>query len=408
MSVSDYLIAGAGVIGVTLARELKKRAPEAKITILEKEPAPGLHASGRNSGVLHSGIYYPPDTLKARVCAKGGAMMAAFAQEHGVPLKKAGKVIIATREEDLPTLDRLMENAVNGGIRAVKMDAEQIRRIEPYCDPHKAGIYLPDVHVIDPKKAMRALAEEAVAAGVEIRFGERVAGFGNNEALTANGRYPYGKFVNCAGAYADVIANLCGAAKNYRLIPFKGIYYKLREDRRSLSQGLIYPAPDLNFPFLGVHFTTGTNGEVYAGPTAIPALGRENYAALSGVSIKEAAQISVRLAGMYIAGGQGFRRLVQREAGRYLKPKFLEAAKVLVPSLTSEDLVACDKTGIRPQLVDTAANRLVMDFMAEKAGRSYHVLNAISPAFTGSLAFAELLASAVMQDDGTGAGPLVI
>ncbi|MDH5677970.1 MAG: L-2-hydroxyglutarate oxidase [Nitrospinota bacterium] len=406
MNRSDYLIIGAGIIGLTLAREIKRRDPASKVTILEKENTLALHASGRNSGVLHSGIYYPADTLKAKVCAKGGSMMIDFIKERNLPIKKAGKVILTNREEELATLDRLMENAAASGINAKKLDADSIREIEPFCRTHEAGIYLPDVCVIDPKITTKAIADDAVEAGVEILYSQRVTQVSGKEIVSSKGRSQFGKLINCAGAYADIIASLCGAGGSYRLIPFKGLYYKLKANRRELIRGLIYPAPDLNFPFLGVHFTCANDGEVYVGPTAIPALGRENYAGLSGMSVGESAQLGLRLAGMYIAGGSKFRQLVQREAGRYLKGNFIKAAKTMVPTIADDDMIVCDKVGIRPQLVDTKNNQLVMDFMATKSNGTYHILNAISPAFTGSMAFAQLVATSIMDDDGKSVGDL--
>lgn len=390
-SAADYLIVGGGIVGLTIARELRKRYPTASIALLEKEAALGKHASGRNSGVLHSGIYYDSGTLKAKVCAEGARRMKAFAAEHGINCQHSGKVIVATSSQDLPVIERLLKNARENGIRVERLDEQGIRRIEPHAGVYQQGIHCPDTAVIDSKAVVSKLQELLVNEGVKIFFHAPVSSI-NTEArkvITPIGEFGYNYLFNCAGASADKVAKHFGLGLDYALLPFKGIYFKLRPERAHLVYANIYPVPDVNQPFLGVHLTRVASGDVYAGPTAIPALGRENYGILKGAQLGESLRVGIEVSKMYLANRQNFRQLVHTELGKYRKKNFFEAVRKLMPELTYDDLVPSDKVGIRPQLINVCEKRLEMDYVIEKSPDSLHVLNAISPAFTSSLAFAE-------------------
>jgi len=388
---TDYLIVGGGIVGLTVARELRKRYPSASIAVLEKEESLGKHASGRNSGVLHSGIYYDSDTLKAKVCAEGARRMKAFATEHGINCQHSGKVIVATSPQDLPVIERLLKNARENGIQAERMDEQAIHQIEPHAAVYQQGIYCPDTAVIDSKAVLAKLRELLTAAGVKIFFNAPVVSVevSARKVSTPQGTFSYGYLFNCAGASADKVAKFYGLGLDYTLVPFKGIYFKLRPERAHLVHANIYPVPDINQPFLGVHLTRVASGEVYAGPTAIPALGRENYGILQGAQLGESLRVGIEVIKMYIANHQNFRSLVHTELGKYQKKNFFAAVRKLMPELTTDDLVSCDKVGIRPQLINVRKKKLEMDYVIEKSPDSLHVLNAISPAFTSSLAFAE-------------------
>jgi L-2-hydroxyglutarate oxidase len=388
---TDYLIVGGGIVGLTIARELRKRYPTASIALLEKEAALGKHASGRNSGVLHSGIYYDSNTLKAKVCAEGARRMKAFAAEHGINCQHSGKVIVATSPQDLPVIERLLKNARENGIRAERMDEQAIRQIEPHAAVYEQGIYCPDTAVIDSKAVLEKLRELLTAEGVKIFFNSPVTSVevDARKVSSPTGDFNYGYLFNCAGASADKVAKFYGLGLDYSLVPFKGIYFKLRPERAQLVHANIYPVPDINQPFLGVHLTRVASGEVYAGPTAIPALGRENYGILQGAKIGESLRIGFEISRMYLANHQNFRKLVSTELGKYRKKNFFAAVRKLMPELTPDDLVHSDKVGIRPQLINIREKKLEMDYVIEKSPHSLHVLNAISPAFTSSLAFAE-------------------
>lgn len=388
---TDYLVVGGGIVGLTVARELRKRYPAASIVVLEKEAILGMHASGRNSGVLHSGIYYDSHTLKARVCAEGARRMKAFAAEHGINCKHSGKIILATSGKDLPVLERLMKNARENGIRAELLDEHGVRKIEPHAGVHGQGIYCPDTAVIDSPAVLSKLHELLSAEGVKFFFNAPVASVdvAARKVMTPRGEFAYGYLFNCGGASADKLARLYGLGLQYTLVPFKGIYFKLRPERAHLVNANIYPVPDINQPFLGVHLTRVASGEVYAGPTAIPALGRENYGLLRGARLGESLRTGFEIGRMYWANHQNFRSLVHTELGKYRKGNFFSAVRRLVPELASDDLLPCDKVGIRPQLINVREMKLEMDYVIEQTPDSLHVLNAISPAFTSSLAFAE-------------------
>jgi L-2-hydroxyglutarate oxidase LhgO len=389
----DFVIIGAGIVGLTVASEIVKRHPKATVAILEKESAPGLHASGRNSGVLHCGIYYGSDTLKAKVCAEGARRMVAYAEAEGIAVNRCGKVIIATTEAQLPTVERLMANARDNNILAERIDAQQLKEIEPFAASGPAAIYCPSTAVIDSAVVLARIKDKLVQQGATFLFDCTFQSVKRRGCILTNqGEISYGFLVNCAGAYADTVAKAYGLGSEYALVPFKGIYWKLSKAANHKVRANIYPVPDVSMPFLGVHLTRVISSDVYVGPTAIPALGRENYGLLQGMSFAEFAAIGYQLASMYLRNENNFRKLAHLEMGKYSKKNFLEAAKALMPSLNAEDMVPTPKAGIRPQLVNTKTRRLEMDYILASTDDSLHVLNAISPAFTGSLAFAELIA----------------
>jgi L-2-hydroxyglutarate oxidase LhgO len=394
----DFVIVGSGIIGLTVAYHLRERFPLESIAVLEKEPLPGAHASGRNSGILHSGIYYGSDTLKARYCAEGAARMRAFAEEHRIPCLRTGKVIVASSEAEWPVVDRLMENAERNAIRAFRLDEAGVREIEPHARSVGGGIHVPYTAAVDTKGVIHKLVNILRERNVEFLFGRPVLSAEplGKKLRTPVGMHGFGLVFNCAGAHADRVARAFGVAQNYAVLPFKGLYYRLRSERRDLVKGNIYPIPDLSMPFLGVHLSRTVSGDVYVGPTAIPALGRENYGIVSGARVGEAAKILGRLADLYWRDVDHFRRMVHNEVLKYLRPFFLRSVQRLVPAVTSGDIEASGKVGIRPQLVNRLTGRIEMDFVVERTPESVHVLNAISPAFTSAFAFSEMIVESAL------------
>lgn len=388
----DFIIIGAGIVGLTVAREIRQSIPAATIAVLDKEDRLGVHASGRNSGVLHCGIYYGNDTLKARVCATGARRKIEFAKAEGIAVNQCGKVILATSDEQLPTVEKLLRNARENDIPAEKIDHQQLHEFEPNAAEGAAAIYCPTTAVIDGPAVIKRLREQLEQRSVKFIFNCHVeAPAGKGQLGTSQGAIHYGLLFNCAGAYADTVAKSYGLAGDYALVPFKGIYWKLSEKANPLVRANIYPVPDVSLPFLGVHLTRVINGDVYVGPTAIPALGRENYGLLEGINLKEAAGIGLQLAEMYLRDENNFRKLVHSETGKYSKANFLAAARKLLPALSEEHMVPTPKAGIRPQLINLKTRKLEMDYIVERTDDSVHVLSAISPAFTGSFAFSELI-----------------
>ncbi|MFL6857640.1 MAG: L-2-hydroxyglutarate oxidase [Allosphingosinicella sp.] len=388
---ADFVVIGAGIVGLTIAHQLKRRSPAARIVVLEKEAAPGRHSSGRNSGVLHSGIYYPPNSLKAQVCGQGAREMAAYCEERGLPVRRLGKVLVPVRAEDGPQLDLLESRAAANRVAVERLDAQALKEAEPEARSATGqALLVPGTSVVSAAAVMASVAAEARAAGIDIVCG------GTLTAVRAEAReldwsgetIAYGHAVNAAGLHADRVAHMFGAGLDYTLLPFKGLYWKL-DPRAGLDiRHLVYPVPDLRVPFLGVHTTTSIEGDVYVGPTAVPAFGRENYRGLGGVTGPELARILSHLARQYLSGRNGFRRLAWQEGRRYFKPWFAEAARELLPRLKPADLLACDKVGIRAQMLDKRSGELVTDFLVEARPASTHVLNAISPAFTSAFPFA--------------------
>ena len=391
---ADFVVVGAGIVGLALARELKRRGPRSRIVVLEKEGALGQHASGRNSGVLHSGIYYSAGSVKGRICAQGARELAEYCDEHRLPISRCGKVIVPTNETEDRELDILFERAKSNGAKAELIDERTLAAIEPEARSHSGRALLsPDTAVVDPKAILTQLRESLNARGVEILLEHAVGSVaaGGSSVRVRGETIGFGHLFNAAGLQADRVARAFGAGLRYVILPFKGLYYRLVPESRLRINGLIYPVPDLQVPFLGVHFTRAIDGHVDVGPTAWPALGRENYDGLRGVSALEGVSIGWRILQQYVLNNHGFRRFAHREALRFMKGRFAEAARSLVPRLRSIELAKSDKVGIRAQLLNRRTHELVMDFVVEHARRSTHILNAVSPAFTSSLPFARLV-----------------
>lgn len=392
MPQADFLVIGAGIVGLTIAREVKHRQPGASVVVLEKEAAPGLHSSGRNSGVLHSGIYYPPDSLKAKVCGQGAKEMAAYCESNGLPLKRLGKVLVATNVEDDPQIDLLARRAAANGVDAELIDEAGLKELEPEArSATDRALFVPSTSVGSPQAVMQTMLAEVAGLGIQVRCASRIAGIdaGKSEVALEDGTtYCYGHVVNSAGLHADSVAHQFGVGLRYTLLPFKGLYWKLDPESGLKIRHLVYPVPDLRVPFLGVHTTTVADGTVYLGPTAVPAFGRENYRGTQGVSLSEANRITQLLLRQYLSGKDGFRRLAWQEGRRYFKPWFAEAAQAILPRLKPSHLLPTDKVGIRAQMLDRTTGRLVTDFLVESSANSTHILNAISPAWTSSFPFA--------------------
>ncbi len=387
---TDVLVVGGGIIGLTIARELV-RAGRTDVVVLEKEPDLGRHASGRNSGVLHAGIYYAPDSSKARTCLSGNKLMRAFCKERGLPVLEAGKVIVARTEEEIPTLEELHRRATANGARVRFVDEKELAELEPMARTVGGkALHSLDTAAVDPKQVLAALRAELEAAGVRIVTGCRFLGrAGPERARTTAGEVTFSRLVNAAGAHCDTVARAFGVAEHYRLIPFKGIYRKLRKGATFPVNGNIYPVPDIRNPFLGVHFSRSVHGDVYLGPTAIPALGRENYGLLAGAG-GEALSIVFSDATLFFTNPK-FRTVALSEPRKYLSTWFHRDAARLVKSYDPSLFDRADKVGIRPQLVDWRTKELVMDFLVEARDATVHVLNPISPAFTSSMDLARTI-----------------
>ncbi|MBA3348952.1 MAG: FAD-dependent oxidoreductase, partial [Actinobacteria bacterium] len=355
------------------------------------------HASGRNSGVLHAGLYYSPDSLKARYCTEGNRLMKDFCRSNSLTLHETGKVIVANNADEDKRLEELKARADACGARARFVGVEELRAIEPHAATYRRALHSPDTAAIRPLEILHCLKEELLGSGkAKLINSITVEGpLGRRKVATTGGVFSYETMINAAGAHADSIAHRFGAAHDYKILPFKGTYMKIPPPRSSLVLGSIYPVPDLRNPFLGVHFSRGADGAVYVGPTAIPAAGRENYRMWEGWS-RETAQIIMR-EGALLFSNPAFRDAALTEPRKYVKRVLFREARQLIPSLKLNDLARTPKVGIRPQLVHWPTKQLVMDFVTHQDPDALHVLNAVSPAFTCSMSFAKKIVIALTE-----------
>lgn len=381
---ADVLIVGAGIIGLTLARRLVMAGCD-NVVLVEKEKAPGMHASGRNSGVLHAGIYYAPDSMKAKSCLNGNFLLRDYCRETGLPLRENGKVIVARSEEEIPVLEELERRARENGAKVEMIDEARLAEVEPNARTVGKALFSHYTACIDPAAVVDRLRSDLEAGGKTVIVTDCLfTGVrGSRTAVTSRGEFMFGKFVNAAGAYCDQVAHRFGVGRQFRLIPFKGIYRKLRKGLSHTVRGNIYPVPDIRNPFLGVHFSSNVHGEVYLGPTAIPAFGRENYGLLAGID-SEGPSIALSDAILFLRNPK-FRRVALTEPWKFRKRSFFRDAALLVKTLSLRDIGPSEKVGIRAQLVDWGTKELVMDFQVIADGDAIHILNPISPAFTSSM-----------------------
>ena len=385
----DFLVIGAGVIGVSIARELRRRHG-AKVVVIEKETSAGQHASGRNSGVLHAGVYYKAGTLKARLCIEGNRRMREYCRMKGIPLNENGKVIVARTAAELPALRELHARSLANGVRVDLVDEQTLKEIEPCAKTVGQALYVKDTAVVNPQRVMAAIVADAIEEGVAFQLNcAWQSREGTDCVKTSQGHIAYGHLVNCAGLFADQIAHAFEVGLHYRILPFRGQYYRLRPESKVQVRGNIYPVPDLRNPFLGVHFTRRPEGDVTVGPSALPLLGREQYRGLAGANASDGLAMVQYLLRLFGRNRDHFRSIALGELAKISRTGFCREAKGLAVGFEPGDLLTGKEPGIRAQLVDTRTAELLSDFVIEPGLRSTHVLNAVSPAFTASAPFAE-------------------
>jgi (S)-2-hydroxyglutarate dehydrogenase len=389
----DIAIIGGGIVGLATARALLERYPSLRLALCEKEAELGTHQTGHNSGVIHSGIYYKPGSFKARLCVEGVRLMMDFCDKNGIKYDRCGKVIVATSDEELPRLKTLYERGVANGVPGVAMiDAARVREIEPHVNA-VAGIHSPNTAIVDYSEVTAALGRELVARGVTIEYNFPVSAItrirgGGVAVSTQQHTVTAQRIVNCAGLYSDVVARLAGAPTEVQIIPFRGEYYFLRPEREDLVKGLIYPVPDPEFPFLGVHFTRTIHGEVEAGPNAVLAFAREGYRWTSIKPLEFGRTLGYR--GFWTMARKYWRVGAWEVHRSVSKKKFVESLRRLVPELRPED-IAPGGSGVRAQAVRPDGT-LLDDFSIVSSGDAIHVLNAPSPGATASLAIGRHIA----------------
>jgi L-2-hydroxyglutarate oxidase len=385
----DFIVVGGGIVGLATARALLQRHPAARIALLEKEQRVARHQTGNNSGVIHSGIYYKPGTLKAKLCVEGARRMYEFCAEHAVAHQQCGKVIVAVTEDELPRLEELHRRAIANEVPGVqRIDADALRAVEPNVTGI-AALHSPATGIADYTAVCEALAAELRRSGAVVQLSTRVTSIHEQqqqvEVRTAHSTLHAARLVACGGLQADQLARMAGLQPNVQIVPFRGEYYFVKPERRDLVRGLIYPVPNPEFPFLGVHFTITTGGELEAGPNAVLAFAREGYG-YGDINVGDLART------LYFPG---FQKLAQKwwRVGAYEyyrslnKAEFVRSLQRLVPAVRADDIVR-GGAGVRAQAVRTDG-AMVDDFEFVSSACTLHVLNAPSPAATASLAIAD-------------------
>lgn len=384
--MTDVVIIGGGIVGLATALQLKQQRPALKVVLLEKEIALAQHQTGHNSGVIHSGLYYKPGSLKATNCIRGYQMLLDFCNAEAIPYDLCGKIVVATKQEEIPQLETLYQRGLQNGLGGLKkLSVAEMRDIEPHVNG-VAGMFVPQTGIIDYKQVADKYAEKFKALGGEIQLGERVeqitTGTSLSIVVTNKNRYETRLVINCAGLYSDKIAQLTQReAIDVRIVPFRGEYFKLKPHKEYLVKNLIYPVPDPNFPFLGVHFTRMVHGGVEAGPNAVLAFQREGYKK-TDINLKEMAQTLAwpgfqKVAAKYWETGLG-------EMYRsFSKSAFTKALQALIPEIQEDDLEP-GGAGVRAQACDRTGG-LLDDFAIVETDKAINVLNAPSPAATSSL-----------------------
>lgn len=388
----DFAIIGSGIIGLTLAFKLKQKFNNSKITIFEKEPNSTSHGSGRNSGVLHSGIYYEPESLRANLCVTGAKELKEYIKSENLWINECGKLLLPTSEYSYSNLENLFNRAKKNGVEINKIKNEEIKRIEPNTNcQFEYGLHVPFTSVADPKEVSKSLIENLRKMNVEINYNSKILKINEQKLFTQNNIVEAGHIFNCAGLFADEIAKNSNLEFRYSFLPFKGKYWKIKNKNFKLNH-LVYPIPDLRYPFLGLHSSHNRHGDFYIGPSSTPVFGREQYNGILGDNLKESIGLIFNFSKKIIFNENKLRTLALQELSLLTKRGFFDQIKKMFNNINPDDLELSDqKVGIRSQIFDPQSKNLVNDFVVINQKNATHVLNAISPAWSASFAFADHL-----------------
>lgn len=391
----EFVVIGGGIVGLSTALNLLHRRPGASVVVLEKEPELAAHQTGHNSGVIHAGIYYAPGSLKARLCRAGEKATKEFCQAHGIPFQTIGKLVVATSDLEVQRLRDLRERAGENGIDVEPVSGARLREMEPYVRGLEA-LFVRSTGIVDYRKVCRAMAEEVRLAGGEVRTGIAVTGIREDDegvqVLTEHGVLTARHLVACAGLQADRVARMGGLDTDFRIVPFRGEYYELPASRAGLVKHLIYPVPDPDLPFLGVHLSPTIDGRITVGPNAVLGLSREGYRK-TRVSVRDVADYA-RFPGMWKVARANVRTGAVEMKNSLSRRGYLGECRRYCPDLTLEDLQP-HEAGIRAQAV-MRDGTLVHDFLLRESPRQLHVANAPSPAATSALPIGEMIAERVV------------
>jgi (S)-2-hydroxyglutarate dehydrogenase len=397
----DFIIIGAGIVGLVLALKLKKKYPHKSILVLDKESNSIKHGTGRNSGVIHSGIYYPPGTLRAQYCVSGSKQLKSYVQEKNLWIDECGKILLPTSKKSCSSLELLLERAEKNSIYAKKVHSEEILHLEPNANPvFGEGIFIPFTSVVNPKEVAISIMEDIKDLGVEVVYNSEVTNINSKKGIVECGKSNFigDILVNSAGLQADNISKLSGYKTDYSFLPFKGKYWEVNNNLKMSK--LLYPIPNLDLPFLGIHSVHNKLGDIYLGPSSTPVFGRENYNGIKGLSIKEAFFLLLSFATKIIFNTNGLRSLAFREIKLFsLKGVLAEAKNLMTGIEKSHFKLSNTKLGIRSQIFDKKNRTLVSDFVIEKDKKVIHILNAISPAFTASFGLADYIIENIINEN---------
>ena len=392
----DVVVVGGGIVGLATARELLRRRPGQRLAILEKEPTIGRHQTGHNSGVIHSGLYYAPGSLKAKLCVEGSRATYEYCDEKSIPYDRCGKVVVATDEDELPRLEELYRRGTANGVPGLEMiGPERLREIEPHAVGVKA-IFSPVTGIVDWSRVARCYADDVTRDGGEILVNREVSAIGQKDGWvlvrTADGEVTPSRFlVTCGGLHSDRLATMTRAPRDLQIVPFRGDYYVLRPEKRYLTKGMIYPAPDPAFPFLGVHFTRRIDGDVWLGPNAVLAFAREGYERLHA-NPRDLLE-TLTYPGFWALVAKYWQMGMEEMVRDFVKDEFVKACQRYVPETMPDDCLP-GPSGVRAQAL-ASDGKLVDDFIVQTSERIVHVRNAPSPAATSSLAIGSMIADTV-------------
>lgn len=385
---SDVVVIGGGIVGLAVAREIKVQHSDLTVAVIDKETTASEHSSGRNSGVLHAGFYYSPDSLKALLTVRGNQLLREFASEQGVAIRECGKVVVTRSAAELPALHELARRSDVNGAGAELISETDLSAIEPKAKTVSEALWSPRTAVADPSEVTNAVRSDAERKGVVLHYDTAVTALHNGRVETTRGTFAAGHVINCAGLQADRFAHQLGFGKRYRILPFTGLY-TYAPALTGFLKTHVYPVPDPANPFLGVHATITVNGDVKIGPTAIPALSREAYRPIRDVRARDASEIARTLPRFAVSRHHKTWELLKSEIPKYRTASLVRGAQQLVPELPAGAFTKKGRPGIRAQLFDLRERRLVMDFVVEGDEHSSHILNAVSPGWTTSLSFAQ-------------------
>ena len=388
----EYVIIGGGIVGLATAMAVGKKHPKASILVLEKEQALAQHQTGRNSGIIHSGIYYKPGSLKARLAREGNRSMIEFCREHGIKHEVCGKIIVATKASELPLLDSLFQCGLDHRLPVVRLAPEQIEEIEPHVRCF-GGIKVPSTGIVNYREVAAKYVQLIQSQGGTVQIGTRVNSLreanGNQVIETSHGEFESRFIINCAGLFSDRVARFTGVDPVAKIVPFRGEYYELTPGRRHLVKSLIYPVPDPDFPFLGVHLTRMIDDSVHAGPNAVLAFKREGYR-WTDINCADLFEI-ITFPGFWKLAWKYYRDGMMEMLRSMSKRAFAKSLQRLVPEVTEHDLVPT-RSGVRAQAL-MPNGKLVDDFLIVKGKNSVHICNAPSPAATASLEIGRFIAN---------------